>query len=142
MDFIKFLIEKVQPTDKLYEQCLEEAIKSHHNEITDYIITNLVELDSNKKAQIFSFAFKYQNYSIMKNPYINDINHIEDEIFYNSCKFDYEPIIMNCLIELQFLNIDEGISLIKEGSSISSKFLHPEKTFFPIDLQEEGILIC
>lgn len=38
-----------------YIECVEESIKCHHNEITDYIINSLVNLDEDKKMKIFSF---------------------------------------------------------------------------------------
>ena len=93
LDFIKFLIEKVQPTDKLYEQCLEEAIKSHHNEITDYIQSNLIKDNSNISNNIFAYSFHYYNYHFFPNDFNNHF------IFYYLCEYDYFTLAENFLKE-------------------------------------------
>ena len=77
-------VKKIQcPTDSL-----KEAIKCHHNEIANYLLTNVF-----KNASVLEFCIKYYNYNFM--PDSIDLNN--ENIFYNLCKYDYIYLVSSML---------------------------------------------
>ena len=75
----------IEPENKMYEKCFEEAIKCHHNEIANYF-ENVYTVDlSNEK--VVEFIFRYYNYSYFP----IDFSH-NYEFFY-LCKYSYFTIV-------------------------------------------------
>ena len=75
---------KVEPEDKSYKKCLEEAIKCHHNAIANYIYDNLLQKQDEKF--LFSKAVQYYNFAFIP----DDKNQ---EIFKNLCEYDYFNLV-------------------------------------------------
>ena len=78
--------------DGICDQCLEESIKCHHNEIANYFLFNFINEDSmsfdkNKN----SYGFHYCIYIYFP----DDLNH--QFVFFYACKYDYINIVENFL---------------------------------------------
>ena len=90
--------------EKLYEQCIFESIKCHHNHIVNYFRSNLIEeitkADDNEK--ILKSLFHYYNFSFFP----DDFNY--KFIFYYCCKYDYYDLV-DYLIKNKKILINEPI---------------------------------
>ena len=88
---------QVKPPNESYEECIKESIKCHHNDITNYILSNQINEDIeniNKikfeekyKENIYSYCFHYYNFSYFP----SEIEH--KIIFYYACEYDYFNIV-------------------------------------------------
>ena len=68
----------IEPPNNSYSKCIRESIKCHHNDITNYILSNFINSDiedieninninfeKNYNENIYSYSFHYYNsYSI------------------------------------------------------------------------------
>ena len=77
-----------------FEDCLEESIKCHHNDVSYYIIDNLLDKsaeennrEENFYKNMFSYCFHYYNYEF----FTDDFNH--KFIFHYLCKYDYFVLV-------------------------------------------------
>ncbi|KAK8842420.1 hypothetical protein M9Y10_026003 [Tritrichomonas musculus] len=62
----------VRTSDGTYEKCLEESIKCHHNDISNYIINSLLKREIEGDFSVYktiknvlSYSFKYCNYALV-----------------------------------------------------------------------------
>ena len=85
-EMISFLQEKYN-TPLNYVSLIEEAIKCHHNDITDWVQKNFLQNNEAVYVNIFYLILKYYNFM-----YFPEIN-VNEVIFYNMCKFDYVSLI-------------------------------------------------
>ena len=110
-----YLLEenKVEPPDKSYEKCLEESIKCHHNDITNYIKTNLIDYDIENidninfeekyNENIYSYSFHYYDFLYFPQEIKNKI------FFFYACEYDYFQIVEYFL---KTVNIDINEKII------------------------------
>ena len=68
--------DNVELDDKIYQICLKESIKCHHNEIAEYLL-NIKVMD------IGSMPIKYYNFHFIQN------NMINQSTFIDLCQYDY-----------------------------------------------------
>ena len=69
--------------DISYQDCLDESLKCHHFEITEYFINNFIDKKSNsfsKSAKFFNFYFFPKNLN-------------EPKIFYYLCKYNFIELV-------------------------------------------------
>ena len=69
---------KTSDKEELYQRFLEESIKCHHNDVSNYIIYN--HLDKNKSHD---FGIKYYNYAFIQSDHINEMS------FFDFCNYEY-----------------------------------------------------
>lgn len=99
-DLIHFLEEKhVLPTDQTFGECYKEAIKCHHNNIANYIESNL--LTSVPRNDI-SFRFQYYNYEFIPDDLSNN------SILGYFVLYDYVPFVY-LLLKARKWNLNEKI---------------------------------
>ena len=107
---------EVKPPNESYEECIKESIKCHHNDVTNYIQSNLINKDipsiddinytKNYDKNIYSYSFHYYNYSYFPKEMKNKI------IFYYGCQYDYFEIV-EYFINIKKIDINEKIIYIK-----------------------------
>ena len=85
-----YLLEEnhVMPPNNSYEECIKESIKCHHNDVTNYIQSNLIDEDiQNININIYSYSFHHYNFTYFP-------QELNNEIFFNyACKYDYFKIV-------------------------------------------------
>ena len=96
----------IKPDDATFEECFEESIKCHHNELANYFENNYLNYNSEKEnynEKAISCIFKYSNYTFFPD------NFIENFVFFYLCKYDYSEIVKHLLksIENEIKYIDE-----------------------------------
>ena len=106
---------EVEPPHYSYEKCIKESIKCHHNDVTNYIQSNLINEDieniddidyiKNYKNNIYSYSFHYYNFSYFPEEIKNKI------IFYYACQYDYFDIVKYYMNTFQ-IDIKEKIIFI------------------------------
>ena len=108
-DMIHFLEEnRIKPFHDSYEECLEESIKCHHNDIATYIYDNLISntdqyiSTNNFFSNIIFYSYHYHNYHFFPDEVNQKYN------FYYACKFDYYDIVEYFLNENK-IDINEPI---------------------------------
>lgn len=67
--------------------CIEESIKCHHDNITDYILNNHMENEEISPNELFNFGLKYYNFEYIKSEQINE------SAFFNLCKYDHCKLV-------------------------------------------------
>ena len=85
----------VEPVDKSYEECFEEAIKCHHNDIASYIQNYLMKKDDDEENQtvrqcgenIVGCSFRYYNF-----PYF-PTDFSQNNGFFYLCRYNYSKIV-------------------------------------------------
>lgn len=93
------------PPDQTYEICLKEAIKCHHNDIVDYLLTNKNYVELHLREYI-----EYDNYErLLKDSVDFDYKPLDLEYLYN-CFNDYSEIV-NSLIKESYLDVNIIINL-------------------------------
>lgn len=110
IDLINLLEEnKVEPEDKSYEKCLEEAIKCHHNEMAKIIQSFLLSKKTDildEKDYLFKtaskFGFHYNNWANMSFDFDNKL------LGYYLIKYDYLSLVKFFMKKLN-LNVNEKI---------------------------------
>ncbi|KAK8897751.1 hypothetical protein M9Y10_015716 [Tritrichomonas musculus] len=80
----------IQPEDESYEKCLEFAIRCHHNEIANYILSKYIE-NSEISSYILKKSLKCYNYTFIQPDLINS------NAFCDLCKRDYYFLAENIL---------------------------------------------
>ena len=102
-ELIQLLEEKLgKPNATLFEICLKESIRCHHNEIATYFIDNYIDEMYTKKfynlnvlfSNFVDYSFHYYNYRLLPKKFK------KDEIFYNFCIYGYFELVKN------FINLD------------------------------------
>ena len=93
----------IQVTDKIYNECLNEAIKCHHNEIADYILNNFNRNENNTMNLQSLESFNYY--------YFSDSFNVES-IFYDLCSNDYCSLVKILLKTCKFDLNKKIISII------------------------------
>ena len=102
-DIIHLLEEnQIEPEDGLYNKCLKESIKCHHNDIANYIQAQYL-LD-NEPYNILVDSLKYYNF------YFAEQNVINDSSFFYLCEYDYY-ILVNILVKETAADINMQIIL-------------------------------
>ncbi|KAK8892889.1 hypothetical protein M9Y10_030140 [Tritrichomonas musculus] len=80
---------KVEPQDKSYKEIIKEAIKCHHNEMTQYYIDHFIKEKDQMKESIVEFGFHYHNYSFLPDEKFND----NKAAFISACKYGYSELV-------------------------------------------------
>ena len=99
---------RIKPFHDSYEECLEESIKCHHNDIATYIYDNLISntdqyiSTNNFFSNIIFYSYHYHNYHFFPDEVNQKYN------FYYACKFDYYDIVEYFLNENK-IDINEPI---------------------------------
>lgn len=112
-EMIHFLEENdVKPIAHMFDLCLGESIKCHHNDIATYLNNNYkVEVEKWIKddfnENIVSYSFHYRNYCFFP----DEINANDNLCFCYACMYDYLDIVEYFLNEGK-VNINEEIVLI------------------------------
>ena len=79
-ELIQFLYDnKIIPSDEIYQICLKEAIKCHHNEMAEYIINNR---GKNDQKAIFSQSIRHFNFHF----FTDDLEAYDDSAFVDLCR--------------------------------------------------------
>ena len=118
-ELIHFLEENhvKQPIYNERNQCYKESIKCHHNDIANYIKDNFdVNKDLHYWTNFYSNidGFAYYNFINLHEELQYEFNTIEkfngqiDNIFFNSCKYDYIYIVYY-ILENTYYNINTVI---------------------------------
>ncbi|KAK8871573.1 hypothetical protein M9Y10_007306 [Tritrichomonas musculus] len=94
----------IKPNDKTYEKCLEESIKCHHNDISNYFENNLIENEFKFNENIVSYSFHYNNYEHFPDDFLSN-----KFIFYYACQFDYLTLVRIYLKTRPNLNLNAKI---------------------------------
>ncbi|KAK8857408.1 hypothetical protein M9Y10_015813 [Tritrichomonas musculus] len=74
---------KVETPDPTYQSLLKEAVKCHHNDITNYLNDNKIKRNDDFSENIYLYGIKYHNYCFFP----DDINY--NYIFLYICKYNY-----------------------------------------------------
>lgn len=95
---------KISPPSSDYKECLNESLKCHHFEITDYIVNNFLEFNSKEdEDKAFELSPKYVNFNYFPKKLTNPRS------FYYLCKYDYVEIVRFLMsdedVDVQFKNI-------------------------------------
>ncbi|KAK8864106.1 hypothetical protein M9Y10_011802 [Tritrichomonas musculus] len=101
---------QVPPPDNSFKICLKKAIKCHHNDISNYIKSNLIKDDDDLfdseyyfKENIASYSFHYHNYCFYQNK-LDDYH-----TFLYLCQYNYVYLVK---FYLNHKNIDVNKKLI------------------------------
>lgn len=116
-DLIHFLEESHLKLDEdLFDECIKESIKCHHNNFANYFITNrkneieslndalpfFDEPDDHVCKAVIPFAFRYNNYEFMPDS-IDD-----NDLFLYACKYNHVKIVEFLLnqkkVDIKFIN--------------------------------------
>lgn len=101
---IQFLEENdVKPPNNSFDDCLVEAIKCHHFDMTKYIVKNLLKNNVNNDT-FCDICIRYYNF-------INFTDLIDDDldvfdVFYDFCEYDYSNIV-DYLSKIQEFDVSE-----------------------------------
>lgn len=112
-DNIKFLIQNcINPEDETYEQQLKESIKCHHNSITKFIQSNLLEesieifnQENEFYFNIYSYCFHYRNFFFFPKDYN------QKYMFFYLCYYDYYTLI-DFYLKVKTIDINNTIPAI------------------------------
>ena len=85
-----------KPTPELYEKCLIESIKCHHNNLANYFINNYFVNDQNIIQKVMPSILEYYNFILIQE------NCINKTVFYELCKFNYVLFVKYLLEESEF----------------------------------------
>ncbi|KAK8895263.1 hypothetical protein M9Y10_023705 [Tritrichomonas musculus] len=114
-ELIHFLEENhVQPPENNYDNCLEESIKCHHNDIAQYIYENLMDykskindLQNNFDHNFLAYCFRYYNFGLWPEEMSNHF------IFFYLCKYNYFNLVKLFVNEMNIdLNSEIEINVI------------------------------
>ena len=97
----------IKPEKQTFVECLKESIKCHHNNIANYILTNLIDQkveinEKNFNENQFAFGFHYHNYEFIQNFFNLQF------IFYYACLYDYFSIV-KLLLKLKKIDLRKKI---------------------------------
>ncbi len=110
LELIDFLKNKKQkPKDATYRSCLEESIKCHHINISNHIISNIINTQDellNQKNKynknIHYYSFHYHNYTFLT----KELDH--RFLFFYACQFNYYSLVRFYLMNKN-VNINEKV---------------------------------
>lgn len=112
-------------TTKL-NQCLNEAIKCHHNEIARYFIDNYFSNDSSVDSQ----CLRYYNFAFIQNDIYGNASS-SSSLFYFLCKYDYylfvNDILKNKSIDINKVTEFECKKRSKDSEELSALCLAIEE---------------
>lgn len=112
-ELINILIEKnIAPAFCSYKECINTAIKCHHNEIANYIYNNFFQTQNIE--EVFDSATKYYNFMLFP----KNFNSIQ---FYNFCLSDFYNLVNIILQEKQ---VDINAVIVLMPIFILSNFKH------------------
>ncbi len=92
--------------------CLNEAIKCHHNDIANYIIQNYLPNEKKTNLDTFIKGLKYYNFDFI------DKFFVSPDFFEKFCEYDY-PIFVDYLLKTIYFDVNHT----KYGDEISLYFL-------------------
>ena len=121
LKLIKILEDKkIEPSDKVFKKCLEEAIKCHHYKIARYIQDFLIDKENNIKNEkdVVYVALRYRNYSLFPKDF--DVNDLI--LFYYACKYNYIRIA-DFIMKTNKYNYDMSIVNKQQISNIIFFFI-------------------
>lgn len=110
-ELIRYLEDNhVEPPTNNYNYVLRESIKSHHNDVSNYVIYNLIEEENLKKdienkyhGNLYRYAIEFDNYLFFPTDFKSK------NIFLYLCEFNYHTLVKLCLeegnIEINYKNI-------------------------------------
>ena len=135
-DLIHLLEENhVIPSDKIYEQCLLESIKCHHNEIAEYIRGNLLKNANGTNYLEFELSEIYdsiiannQNYHF----YPDKIDYLIADYKYNCPRFN----ISHLLGSIKIITIPSSVEKIVDDAF--SDCCNIEKVIIPSSVKKIG----
>ena len=105
-EIIHFLeSNKIQPIDTSYKECLSFSIDCHHNELTQYILSNYIENED--KSFIFTISLESYNFELIHHEMVNS------DFFYELCENDYFILVDSILQSNP--NLDVNKMTVKEG---------------------------
>lgn len=70
-----------------YEECMKEAIKCHHNNLSEYLQNNYSHICDENPNAFFNIGLKYYNFSYIQ------YDLIKEDTFYMICMFDYYSFV-------------------------------------------------
>lgn len=101
----------VEPEDKKYEECLNESIKYHHNNIANYIKNNFANEESIEFNLKYVFdnnfiecCFRYNNFSLL-----DEIDYENRFFFYYLCKYNYFELVKLYLSNYKRIDLNETV---------------------------------
>ncbi|KAK8849329.1 hypothetical protein M9Y10_018701 [Tritrichomonas musculus] len=116
-ELIHILEENIKYEDSLITKISVESIKCHHNDISNYIVNNIVkkykklfDVFRSFNNNLITYGLHYYNYEFMTS------NMTHSFTFYNACKYDHISFVK--------LLFDEKLSKLK------LKKIHEKKNFF------------
>ena len=112
-ELIRYLEDNhVSPPENKYERILEESIKCHHNEISNYIIDNLMneedlqnDIENNYYNNLYRYAVESHNYCFFPT------NMKYKNLLFYLCTFDYYTLVKLYLSELT-IDINSVIKIL------------------------------
>ena len=100
-ELIRYLEDNhVSPPDNDYERILEESIKCHHNDISNYLIDNIMNeeyLQNNIENEFYHNLYRYATESY--NYCFFPTNMKYKNMFFYLCEFDYYTLVKLYLID-------------------------------------------
>ena len=100
-ELIRYLEDNhVSPPDNDYERILEESIKCHHNDISNYLIDNIMNeeyLQNNIENEYYHNLYRYATESY--NYCFFPTNMKYKNMFFYLCEFDYYTLVKLYLID-------------------------------------------
>ena len=103
-DLIHFLEENhIKPKDTSFKECLNESLKCHHIELTNYIQNNLYPNPNENEFYLFSKSYRYYNYSCFPKELINEY------VFYDLCQYNYIKLVE---LLINTTNIDMNFKVV------------------------------
>ena len=112
-EMIRYLEENhISPPDNKYDQILEESIKCHHNDVSNYIIDYLMkeeDLQKNIEKQYYNNLYRYAVES--RNYCFFPTNMKYKNMFFYLCEFDYYTLV-KLFLEEGNININDRIKML------------------------------
>ncbi|KAK8847256.1 hypothetical protein M9Y10_019842 [Tritrichomonas musculus] len=112
-EMIRYLEENhISPPDNKYDQILEESIKCHHNDVSNYIIDYLMkeeDLQKNIEKQYYNNLYRYAVES--RNYCFFPTNMKYKNMFFYLCEFDYYTLV-KLYLEEGNININDRIKML------------------------------
>lgn len=78
---------QIKPENNSYENCLNESIKCHHNQIATYIIEEYFLKEKKKNLNAFDSGLQFYNFAFIEK------EKITKSLFLDLCQYDYYPLV-------------------------------------------------
>lgn len=125
-ELIHILEEKKVEIDKIkYENIFIESVKSHHNDIANYILNNYIRNDDDTNIEKSSEILKCFNFSFIQSDFLDNSS------FYSLCKYNYFPIVDGLLKTNKQIDINQ-IKNIENDETKTALFTAIEKNYYEI----------